>query len=331
MDPQAAAVMRLIEEELAAAGRVEGIEAQRVVNRALIDKLSIAHRHRFEGKISDAVVQHGEVDTVVRRYVPRDAREGEGLAYFHGGGWVFGDLDTGDRFARSLARALRVTVVSVHYRRAPEHPFPAALEDCVAVAETLRAEFSRWFGVAGDSAGGNLALSTCLSMTPNPPDAQILLYPCTDASMSHESYETYSEGPGLTRDLMRYYWDAYAGGHTITDPLLSPGVLGDHSNFPPTVLACAGIDVLHDEVQALAEGLASSGVSGVFLPFPDLPHGFVDLVDQVDAAERAIDQVLSAVQAIRSGAAARAADPTQPRLSQDAVTDLPVSPEDTFH
>jgi acetyl esterase len=201
-----------------------------------------------------------------------------------------------------VARTLALTVVSVDYRRAPEHAYPAALEDSRRVAESLRGEFDVWCALAGDSAGGNLAAAVTLSPTGDRGfDALLLLYPCLDASMSEKSYETYAEGYGLTREAMEYYWRAYGGTQVPTDPLLSPQAVDSVSAFPPTVLALAGFDVLFDEGQKLARRLLAADVRLTYLPYLSLPHGFIELVDRVSAAREAVAQILAGLTALVPG------------------------------
>ncbi|WP_331769147.1 alpha/beta hydrolase (plasmid) [Embleya sp. NBC_00888] len=295
LDSQAAEQLRQMA-YFTVGGSGESLDAQRNTFKDMLSRISDEHLHRFDGTVSNTVVDNGTHTVPVRRYEPLGGTEGAGIVYFHGGGWVFGDLDTGDRFARSMARTLGVTVVSVDYRRAPEHAYPAALEDCVIVAERARDEFGTWCAVAGDSAGGNLATAASLCAHPGRGyDAQLLLYPCLDASMTGASFETYADGYGLTRDAMEYYWGAYRSRHPTTDPLLSPQAAESLHQLPPTILVTAGFDVLFDENQHFAQRLLSSGVSLTYLPFPSLPHGFIDLVDRVDAARQAVGRLLAAL------------------------------------
>jgi acetyl esterase len=294
LDPQAAEQLLMMNDFVT--GASEDITAQRRVFKHVLSRMTDNPLPPFDGVVTHSVVERATLAVPVRRYEPRDATAGTGIVYFHGGGWVFGDLDTADRFARSMAATLGATVVSVDYRRAPEHSYPAALDDCVAVAEHARDEFDQWCAVAGDSAGGNLATATSLAAQPGRGfDAQILLYPCLDASMAGSSYQSYAEGYGLTRRAMQYFWDTYAGGWARTDPLLSPSAAESVRGLPPTVLVSAGFDILLEESQLFASRLVRSDVAVTYLPFPSLPHGFIDLVDRVDAARAAVAHVLTCV------------------------------------
>ncbi len=294
IDPQAATQLRLIADFMLGEADAD-IEAQRQKAKALIGQMSHHQSHGFEGEITNAVVNDGKTVVPVRRYVPANAASAAGIVYFHGGGWVFGGLDTGERFARALARTTGVTVVSVDYRRAPEHAYPAALVDCLVVANSAFTEFGRWCAVVGDSAGGNLAaaVTVALAGTDRAFGAQLLLYPCLDASMSGASYQEFADGYGLTRDTMQYYWNAYAGDRPRNDSLLSPLAAKSLGGLPTTIIVAAGFDVLRDEGVRFAQRLVASSIPTVYLPFATLPHGFIDLVDQVDAARQGLGEVLS--------------------------------------
>lgn len=298
MDADAAAVLVLLGKS-ATSGVDPGVDQRR---RAFADAqrmLAAPGMGRpFDGRISDDAVD-GHVGCVpIRRYEPTGSDPGNGVVYFHGGGWVLGDLDTGDPFARLLATRLRATVISVDYRLAPEHPFPAGLDDCLLVARAARAEFTRRCALVGDSAGGNLALAVALSSFGTSQfDAQLLLYPCLDASMAGPSYEVRATGSGLTREDMRFFWAAYAGEAAPRTELLSPGAATDLSGLPPTIIASAGFDVLHDENRLFARRLGAAGVSTHELVSPTLPHGFIETIERVPAARQA---TLEAVRLLRT-------------------------------
>ena len=156
----------------------------------------------------------------IRIYRTTDARKLPAIVYFHGGGWVFGDLDSHDALCRHLAKETEFCVVSVDYRRAPEFQFPIALDDCYETVRYVTSEFAS-IGidpmnilVAGDSAGGNLALTSCLKakVDDGPKIAgQLLLYPVLNNDFETVSYEKYATGFGLTRETMQWFWDCYLG------------------------------------------------------------------------------------------------------------------------
>jgi acetyl esterase len=209
------------------------------------------------------------------------------LVYYHGGGWVIGDLDTHDGACRFLAEHGGCRVLSIDYRLAPEHPFPAPVEDAVAAfewaaanAEKLGADGAR-IAVGGDSAGGNLAAAVSLRARdaggPRPA-MQLLLYPPTDAAGGQASRETFAEGFLLTRDDMRWFEDHYLpDGCDHEDPRVSMMRAKDVSGLPPAYVATAGFDPLRDEGETYATRMRDAGVPVALRRHPGLIHGFANL------------------------------------------------------
>lgn len=217
------------------------------------------------------------------------------VAYFHGGGWVLGDLDTHDQVARTLCNRLGATVVSVDYPLAPENPYPAALESCSDVVEVLAGRGP--VAAAGDSAGGNLATAVCLR---NPAvTAQLLLYPCLDATQSSPSFTHADEGYGLTARSMAWFWGQY--GVSAGDPLGSPLAAADLTGQPPAVIATAGYDPLCDEGEEYAERLAAAGVPVRTLRYPTLNHSFFAIGAHSQAAAAAIEEICRAFRTVLGG------------------------------
>lgn len=206
------------------------------------------------------------------------------VLYFHGGGWMLGDVDSYDTLCRQLCVHSGCAVVFVEYRRAPEHPFPGPLEDCLAAldhvrrnAAIMRVDFDR-LAVAGDSAGGNLAAAACLKhrgATPVHVRYQALFYPVMDHACDTESYELFAEGHGLTRDEMRWFWSHYLGGADGGDPLASPLRVADARGMPETLLLTAEYDVLRDEGEAFARHLEEAGIVVEVKRVPGVVHGFI--------------------------------------------------------
>jgi acetyl esterase len=204
------------------------------------------------------------------------------VVYFHGGGWVIGDLDTHEGLCRELAVEARAIVVAVDYRLAPEHPFPAAADDACAVLaavlegpEELGTDPSRVV-VAGDSAGGNLAAVAAQWAVAHGHAlaGQVLAYPVADTRTDTASYESFATGHGLTREVMGWFLDAYLPDGTDRDdpgaaPLRSPDLAGV---APALVITCE-LDVLHDEGLAYAEALRSAGVAVEQVEVPGMVHG----------------------------------------------------------
>ncbi|MFN8185084.1 MAG: alpha/beta hydrolase fold domain-containing protein [Candidatus Nanopelagicales bacterium] len=205
------------------------------------------------------------------------------IVYFHGGGWVVGDLETHDGSCRMLARHSGCVVVSVDYRLAPEHPFPAPLEDAVAAFSYVHShpqEFGAVPGavaVMGDSAGGNLAAGVCVVTreTGPAPIAQSLVYPVTDLRMGMPSIETFAEGFLLGKADMMWYREQYLTEPSqMTDPRVSPLLADSPETLPPTRVWTAGFDPLRDEGMAYAERLAGAGVDCRAVCVDDQIHGF---------------------------------------------------------
>jgi acetyl esterase len=225
----------------------------------------------------------GEIPVRVYRKLG-GAAEPAAIVYLHGGGWVVGDLDSHDGSCRLLADTSGCVVVSVDYRLAPEHPFPAAVEDSVAAyrwvqehPEELGTAPGR-VGVMGDSAGGNLAAVVARVARDGDvpaPVAQCLVYPATDAHFRSRSHELFADGSVRTREAMGWY-----GGHYLPDvadwdsPLASPLLEDDLDGVAPAVVVTAGFDPLRDEGRAYADKLAAAGVSVRYRCYDDLVHGF---------------------------------------------------------
>jgi acetyl esterase len=209
------------------------------------------------------------------------------LIYFHGGGWVFFNIESHHIFTGFLCKTLNAKVFSVDYRLAPEHPYPAALNDFDAVFDWLELNHEdlgidpKRISVGGDSAGGNL--SACISISRQEkekslPKAQLLIYPVTDLTFSSDSIEELAEGFFLTKEVMYWFRDKYLRDHkTIKDPLISPLFAKDLSHQPPAVIITAGFDVLRDEGEAYAKLLKNSGVETYYHEFQGYIHGFVNM------------------------------------------------------
>lgn len=227
------------------------------------------------------------------------------LIWYHGGGWVMGDIDTHDGMCRALANAAGAAVVSVDYRRPPEAKFPAAADDAYAVVTwlaehgaRLRIDGSR-LAVGGDSAGGNLAAVTALQARyRGGPELrhQVLVYPVTDLTRSHASYNELAEGFGLTAAAMAWFIDHYLTAPAeARDWRASPLFAPDHRNLPPAFVVTAGYDVLRDEGRAYATALERAGVPVVHRPFDGMIHGFFGMGRLIDAAAVATEEIGNAL------------------------------------
>ncbi len=220
------------------------------------------------------------------------------LIYFHGGGWVWANVDTHDRMTREYAAAGSVAVVSVDYALSPEAKFPQALEECTAVVRYLAEHGTAWgldptrIFVGGDSAGGNLALATALLLrdTAGPALAGVLAnYPVSDARFDTPSYQAYGAGGyGLSTERMAFYWSVYVP-HDIDrlHPLAAP-LRADLSGLPPVMVLLAELDVLRSEGEALVAKLRASGVATETETFAGTVHGFLRATGSVRKARDAV-------------------------------------------
>ena len=217
------------------------------------------------------------------------------VAYFHGGGWAVGSIDSFDTVCRALANAARATVVSVGYRLAPEHPFPAALEDCVAVTRRLAEDSGQErVAVAGDSAGGNLALGVARRLRERV-DGVALVYPVCDAGLNTPSYRDFKARYGLTAEGMQRYWNLYLDGADGLQPDASPLRADDLAGLPPTYVLTSEFDVLRDEGEALVAKLREAGVDVTHRRFDGTIHGFWRWLAATDATREAIAEVAAAL------------------------------------
>jgi acetyl esterase len=228
-----------------------------------------------------------------RRYVPDDPAGT--VLWIHGGGWVICDLDSHDAMCRLLATGSGCEVIAVDYRRAPEHPFPAPLEDCWdALRWVAREAGERPLVLGGDSAGGNLAAVCALRARDRGGPAlltQVLVYPVTDCDFGRASYAEHGSDPEgfLTTEEMRWFWDQYvAEGAARADPEVSPLRATDHSGLPPALVITAEYDPLRDEGLGYVEALRAAGVPVSHHHFDDMIHAFFALVNVLDRGNEAV-------------------------------------------
>jgi acetyl esterase len=249
---------------------------------------------------------HGAIP--LRAYRPLCTKTDEvlpALVYYHGGGWLLGDLDSHDVACRHYANAARCRVVSVDYRMAPEYKFPAAVDDCAAATGWVIAQSDalgidrKRVAVGGDSAGGNLAAVIALMARDGdlPPLAfQLLVYPATDMAMTHKSYQRITAGVPLTSKTMDWFIDHYLPGPAdARDWRASPLRAADLSGVAPALVLTVSYDPLCDEGVAYAERLEREGVRVMHLHFSDQLHGFVGQGRIIRAGNTALDMMSAAL------------------------------------
>jgi acetyl esterase len=239
----------------------------------------------------------------VRLYTPPGAiAPAPAVVYFHGGGWVTGSVATHDALCRRIALGARCRVASVEYRLAPEHRFPAAVEDAIAAfrwiarnAADLGIDAAR-LAVMGDSAGGNLAavVSRRTREDARRPALQVLVYPSVDGTRSLPSHVEMSDGYFLTEKLIQWFFQHYVGHADPAEPDLAP-LFADVRGMPPALIYTAGFDPLRDEGLRFAERLRDERVEARYWEFPSLIHGFALTTGAVPAARRAVEEIIADV------------------------------------
>ncbi len=223
------------------------------------------------------------------------------VVYFHGGGWVIGDLDTWDAAVRNLAKESGARVVSVDYRLAPEHRFPAAAEDSIAATEWAAKEYGGPIVVAGDSAGGNLAAVVALRAREGGPEIalQVLIYPVVDSDLTTDHYAQYQETHFiLNTPDMAWFWDHYAPDPADrVHPDAAPLRATSHEGLPPAWVLLAGNDPLLAEGEAYAAKLQEAGVPVTVVRYDDQIHAFFTLPNLIEAGNRALAEAGAAIKA----------------------------------
>jgi len=269
-------------------------------------------------EVRDLTVPGPDGDVSVRIYRPALETPAPALVFYHGGGWVLGTLDSADDLCRRFARRADCVVVSVDYRLAPEHPFPAAVDDAYAALEWVADDAGRIggdpdrLGVAGTSAGGNIAAAAALRARDEggpPVTQQILCYPMTGRGFEDDttdaggdlehplaSYDENADGPLLTRRDVEWFWEQYLDGPAdAANPYAVPRRADDLSGLPPATIVTCGHDPLRDEGVAYASDLSDASVPVEHLHYPGVVHGFLSMADEAAVADDAFDEVAATV------------------------------------
>ncbi len=291
LDPQAAAQLKL-QEALGLPPLQEQTPEQ--VRQAAEEATSA-----IAGPVADVRVADEKIAGVpVRIFEPHGASGLPVLIWFHGGGWVLGSVRTHDRPCRALADRAHCRVVSVEYRLAPEHRFPAAVEDAWAVTGAVLNEDSP-VAVGGDSSGGNLAAVVALRARDRglPLRLQILVYPVTDCDFNRPSYLACATGYGLTREGMRWFWGHYLGDRAWDHPEAAPLRAANVSGAAPALVMVCEYDSLRDEGLAYAERLRAAGVEVEIVEQKGMIHGFLRFRNggEIDRTFVAYDQCAAAI------------------------------------
>ena len=233
-----------------------------------------------------------------RLYHPRPGEKRPAIVFAHGGGWTFGSVDTHDGGMRHLAHYSDCAVLGIDYRLAPEHPFPAALDDTLAAISfvgdgRLGADIDAGhIALAGDSAGANIALAALLASRRNGAariKTAALFYGCFAPIFDTDSHKTCGDGSYLlSTEIMRWYWRNYLGHEPETTMSLAAPLRADLSGLPPLYLNCAGLDPLRDDTLLLARRLAEAGIRYRLAVFPGVVHGFLRMTKELPAARQAL-------------------------------------------
>jgi acetyl esterase len=304
LDPQARALL----DQMAAAGAPPFESLTPAQAREMIMQMrELAGPPEPVARAEDRVAATAAGPIPVRVYAPEATGPLPVLVYFHGGGWVIGNLDTVDAPCRSLANQARCLIVSVDYRLAPEHKFPAAAEDCYA-ATRWAAEHAAELGgdpariaVGGDSAGGNLAAVVCLMARDRGGPRltyQLLIYPVTNYDFSTPSYQDNAEGYLLTKNAMVWFWEHYLRDPSDgQNPYASPLRAADLRGLPPAFVITAEYDPLRDEGEAYAARLREAGVAAELRRYDGMIHGFFQMAGVLDQGKQVIADAAAALRA----------------------------------
>jgi acetyl esterase len=296
LDPQ----MKMVLDQAAAAGGKPFHDMAPAEARTAIETLFAAFRGNpvEVGRVEDRRIPGPAGQIPVRIYTPAGNGPFGALVFFHGGGWVIGNLETHDAVCRELTAQAGCVTISVDYRLAPEHKFPAAPEDCYAATQWVAANAvslpvdANRIAVGGDSAGGNLAavVSQMARDRGGPRLAfQLLIYPATDCSNVTASQQEFSkDGYILSRADMDWFYGHYLGPNDKTNPLACPALAKNLANLPPALVLTAEVDPLRDEGEAYAEAMRKAGVKVKLKRYEGVCHGFFSMGAMIDAGKRAV-------------------------------------------
>lgn len=303
LDAEARALLDLME-NATKAGRPRLESLPHAVGRQAVDKMSEDSEADPPevGDTADGGFNGPGGEIRFRCYRPLEAAAGPlpTLIYYHGGGFVIGNIETHDSTCRRLANKSRCQVISIDYRLSPEHPFPAPIDDGLAAFRYIRDNAAAFdadparLAVGGDSAGGALAAvicQLCRDAGEAGPAFQMLIYPATDSSRQSPSRLKFAEGYFLSRALIDWFWQAYVPeGTDLADLRLSPLLAEDFTGLPPAFVLTAGYDPLRDEGRAYADRLIDAGIKTTYVNYPGTIHGFFSLTRFLGQGLKANDE-----------------------------------------
>ena len=255
-------------------------------------------------KIQDLEIPGPASAIPARLYVPAGTGDAKtpGMIFIHGGGFMIGNLDSHDSVCRQLANHGGCRVIAIDYRLAPEHKFPAAVDDVIAAAKWICENAANYninperIAIGGDSAGGNLSavVSNHFSQNNGPKLAfQLLIYPATNRTVETDSLRDLKQGVTLDERMLNYFHDAYFGGTGAdpSDPRISPALASDHQRVPPAHIITAEYDPLRDEGRAYYEILKAAGIKVTYHCYPGMMHNFIQQTGAVTSARRAVEEI----------------------------------------
>ena len=249
-------------------------------------------------EVTNRFIPGPTADLPIRIYRPSDKKNLPAIVFFHGGGWVLNFLDIYDAALHRLANQSGAVIVSVNYQKAPDHPFPTPFDDCFATLQWVKTHANEigvapgQIGVAGDSAGGNLAAAVALKARDLNIDLsfQLLVYPCTESNFDTPSYRDFANDYGLTTQAMQWFWQQYlAGDEFELNAYAQPARANSFEDLAPALIITAQYDPLLSDSITYAEKLASAGVSPTYKEYPGMIHGFFANVAATPASRAAID------------------------------------------
>ena len=304
LDPQARMVLTQMEKSGSPPINELSVEEARKASEALASMQGIPEP---VAGVEDRMLPGPGGEIPARTYVPFGKEPFPVLVYFHGGGWVLGDIESSDGLCRTLANTTGCIVVSVGYRLAPEHPFPAAVDDAFYATQWAAANASGFGGdplrlaVSGDSAGGNLAAVVAQIARDRGKPAiqfQLLIYPATDAACDTPSYSENAEGYFLTKAAMQWFWNHYLPKDVDRcHPHVSPLRADNFADLPPALVITAEFDPLRDEGELYAQRMQAAGTPVQLIRYNGMIHGFFAMGGLIDQGRMAVQQAAAALRA----------------------------------